>query len=325
MVSILRRFLLIFCLLLASCWTYASGVAVPPSSKPSNPSIITFGVYPVKIYDLQPKANSFKIDFYAWWRSANPDYKPNDSIEIVNAEDYTSKFGASLKRGNDYITYVHYYATIHHTWSMRYFPFDRQILEVRLEDFGDVHVVQFTPDYLQSRLHSELSVGGWKIAGFHIKQSTTQYLTNFGDTAVRQGEFSRITFYIELKREGWRPYVNYFIGFFMAAFLASLSLFVIEESLSISSGLFLSSIFSFIGNKYLIDQELPSISGFTFFDDIQMLTLVVIVVAMLYSFYYRTRSASADNKKRTRFIGIIMLAAYAVCVAIFTYLANTVS
>ena len=108
--------------------------------------IVTFGVYPVSIYDLDPANSSFNISFYAWWRTKDKNYKPESEIEIVNAQDYTYKFGSTGKVGDEYYTYVHYYAKIYHPWISKNFPFGRQFLTVKLEDFKDIKLVEFEPD-----------------------------------------------------------------------------------------------------------------------------------------------------------------------------------
>ena len=186
------------------------------------PEIVTFGVYPVALYDMDPVNSSFNISFYAWWRTKDKNYKPETSIEIVNSRDYTSKLGEKGKNGNEYYTYVHYYAKIHHVWDSKNFPFGHQYLDVKFEDFSDASLILFDPDYEKSSLHSELVLPGWKIVGFNLQKSITEYTTNFGDTNSPNSKYSRITFSIEIKRNGWRLYMSYFIGFFMAGVLAHL-------------------------------------------------------------------------------------------------------
>ena len=63
----------------------------------SEPEIVTFGVYPVSIYDLDPANSSFTINFYAWWRTKDKAYNPAKSVEIVNSRDYSIKFAETDK------------------------------------------------------------------------------------------------------------------------------------------------------------------------------------------------------------------------------------
>ncbi len=245
------------------------------------PDIVTFGVYPVGLYDLDPSHDSFKISFYAWWKTHNPDYHPEKSIEITNASHYYSKFGEFGKNGDEYFTYVHYYATLQHDWDVTYFPFDRQILDVRLEDFADIQSVVFKPDMDQSAIHPELTLKGWKILGIKLKESTTHYLTNFGDSSTPQGLYSRITFLIEIKREGWRLFFDYFVGFFISVLLCLLTCFVDFRSIETRATMILGAIFAFVGNKYILNAVLPQTSIFTYVDVVQTATLIIIILAVM--------------------------------------------
>ena len=251
------------------------------SPKPPEPYTCLFGVYPVSLYDFDFSQRSFKINFYAWWRTHNKDYHPDKSVEIVNAKEYYSKFGKVGKNGNEYFTYVHYYTTIPYNWDVRYFPFDRQFLPVKLEDFSDIQYVIFKPDYKQSHLHSELSLLGWNLVGMKLKDSITHYKTNFGDASTEKGSYSRLTFIIEIKRIGWRTYFNYFIGFFVAFFLSLLIYFIHPRNFSDRSSLALGAIFSAVGNKYIVDQHLPITSSITLADVIQITTFMMISISVL--------------------------------------------
>ncbi len=66
---------------------------------------------------------------------------------------------------------------------------------------------------------NRINYPGWKLVRFMMKKSIITYESNFGDSMLTQSQFPRLSFTIEIKRIGWRPYLNYFIGFFVTAFL----------------------------------------------------------------------------------------------------------
>lgn len=270
-------------------------VTMSESMQDRKPDTILFGIYPTYIHDLNLQKGIYTIGFYAWWRTKNKDYNPNKSIEIVNASNYYSKGGLWQKIGDEYVTDTRYYATMYLNWNIKYFPFDRQFLDVKLEDFADVSDVIFEPDTKQSRIHSELDLKGWSIENFHIKNSVTRYDTNFGNITTKQGLYSRLTFIIEIKRHGWRPYFDYFIGFFIAAFLCFMVYLVEPGSagMSIRSSLALGAVFSFVGNKYILNQSLPFTTEFTLNDAIQLATIILIFITIL---HYITLDVSKNDK-----------------------------
>jgi hypothetical protein len=297
---------------------------LPFLEKPSVPHIITFGVYPTMLYNFDLSRRTYKIGFYAWWRTQNKDYKPHKSVEITNAVEYYSKFGNMGKNQDEYFSYVHYYATILHNWDIKHFPFDRQFLEVQLEDFADISYVVFQPDSQESRIHHELILPDWNIIEMHLKHSVTTYSSNFGDVSTPKGEYSRLTFVIEMKRKGWRAFFSYYIGFFVAFFLCNIIYLVNPYDLGARASLSLAAIVTSVGNKYILDQILPITSDITLADVIQITTFVMITIAIL-TFIMMDRLAKEKGwaihqlKKINGIIGAVSLVFYISVVGIYTY------
>jgi len=293
------------------------------SAKTTTPNEVIFGVYPMNIYELDQSNNSFGISFYAWWRTKDKNYRPDNSIEIVNARTYTSKFGGhDLTANGEYYTFVHYYAKIHHDWNLKYFPFGHQYLQVKLEDFEDTKHIVFSPDLEDSRFHSEFQLPGWKILGMSIKKTTTTYDTNFGNINAPKGLFDRITLIIEVKREGMRVFISYFIGFFMAGLLAHILYLMNTFPYPARATIFAGGIFSFIGNKYTIDQKLPLTSDFTLADSIQAATFVVLFAAIIVSIIIELLNKTPQQKQKLSWIaGLISLIVYITYITVNTYIA----
>ena len=272
-------------IILSDAGITANQPTVLESIQNNKTSHVLFGIYPVYLYDFNMLQGKYSISFYAWWRTTKKDYDPSKSVEITNAANYHSKIGMLNKKiGDQYVTYVHYYADMYKNWDIKKFPFDHQYLDVRLEDFADINNVVFLPDLKQSNLHSELILRGWSIVNFYLKDSITRYNTNFGDISTKEGLYSRLTFVIEIKRQGWRLFFNYFAGFFIAAFLCFMVYLVQPggSGMSIRSSLALGAVFSFVGNKYILNQVLPFTTDFTLNDAIQLATFILIFITVLY-------------------------------------------
>ncbi len=285
---------------------------------------VLMGIYPVMLNDFDLSHNSFKVSFYAWWRSQNKEYAPHKTVEITNALDFQSKFGASGQYKDKYFTYIRYYATILHNWDMRYFPFDHQRLVVALEDYADIQKIMFAPDHQQSALHSELNLKGWRVLGFHLEDSITTYTTNFGDPSTKKGQYSRLSFVIDIKREGVRLFFNYFIGFLVAFFLCTVIFIVDPREIGARTSLSLGATFTAIGNKYILDQILPFTTSFTLADAIQSATFLMIIAAVtmiVYTnqFIQKRRYEGAINASHR--MGISAVTAYVVFVGYYVYIA----
>src|SRR5262249_28497552 len=158
------------------------------------------------------------------------------------------------------------------------FPFGRQFLTVKMEDFYDTNKIVFEPDYKESKLHSEFTMLGWNIVGMRLIKSTTHYATNFGNSRIDGSSYSRLSFIIEVKREGWKLYLSYFIGFFMAGILAHILYTMSSLPFAGRATVFIGSVVAFIGTKYIIDPRLPSTPNYALADAIQMITFCAIII-----------------------------------------------
>lgn len=309
----MRKLLFLIFILYYSLAAYAANAI-------NKPDQVDFGVYPVAIYNLDPLDNSYSISFYAWWRTTDGNYHPESGIEIVNAREYSYKFGGhGLNKDGKYYTFVHYYAKINHPWDIKYFPFGRHHLQVRMEGFNDIYSVRFTPDLADSRIHSEIKIPGWDIIGMTLKKSVITYDTNFGDADAPKGLYDRLTMDIELKRQGFRVYISYFVGFFMAGVLAHILYLMTSIPYPARATIFVGGIFSFVGNKYVIDQRLPLTSDFTLADGIQAATFMVLFVAILVSILLELlKFPEQKHRKVSIIIGSISGVCYISYIAEFT-------
>ncbi len=308
----MRKLLFLIFILYYSLAAYATTTA--------KPNQVDFGIYPVAIYNLDPLDNSYNISFYAWWRTTDGNYHPESAIEIVNARDYTYKFGGhGLNKDGKYYTFVHYYAKISHPWDIKYFPFGRHHLQVRMEGFNDINSVRFQPDYADSALHPEIKIAGWDIIGMTLKKALITYKTNFGDADTPRGVYDRLIMDIEIKRQGFRVYISYFIGFFMAGVLAHILYLMTSFPYPARATIFVGGIFSFVGNKYVIDQRLPLTADFTLADGIQAATFVALFISILMSILLELmKFPEAKHRKVSIIIGGVSALGYIGYIAQFT-------
>jgi hypothetical protein len=242
--------------------------------------VVHIGVYVTDLRNFDYSKNSFDTIFYAWWNSENKNYRPDKIVEIINSYSYIGKDNFQTSYGKKiYTTSVRYYATVRYDWNMKYFPFDRQILEVYLEDgLSDINSIKFIPNIKNSQISKELDIGGWELQNFSLEESPHTYETNFGNDQVEQAIFSRVTLRFDLKRLGSRDFINYFIGFFMAVFLMGLAYFIDPTNTNQKFSLALSAIFAAMTNKYILDRLLPISSYFTLSDSIQLSSFLFIII-----------------------------------------------
>lgn len=306
------------------CLFFYMGFIGIACAKLETPSTVYVGVYPTAVYDFNLLNGTFNINFYTWWRTTEKNYKAENSIEIINSPSYTARYGANGQNNNEYFVDARIHATVYKHWDTKHFPFDRQFLTVNLEEFVGKNLVDLKPDFHESHLDPNLVIPGWKIVQFTLKKTMTTYESNFGDSSISKSQYPGLSFTIEIKRLGWRPFVNYFIGFFVTAFLSMIGFFVEEHRDSLRSALCIGSVFAFVGNKYLIDSALPMTSTFSLADAIQLATFLIIVLSIL-TFIFGNRIFSlfaVSNRKRAEYgLGILLIILYIIFISIYTYFA----
>ena len=242
--------------------------------------IVEVGAYPLSLRSFNLHEGAFDINFHVWWRTKSADYNPIKSVEVANSKDFKMTAPITIKEDNYFITKATCSSTVLKNWNPKYFPFDRQILKVSLEDMADVTYVKFIPDKEKSAIHNELQLPGWKILSFKIEDSLQKYDTNFGFTKSQGDVYSRICFSIEMKREGFRILGTYFIGFFVAFLLCLVSFSIDKNDLDKRIGVIVGGIFSSVGNKYVVDNMLTLTAEITLADIIQLATYFVLLVSI---------------------------------------------
>lgn len=280
----LRQLLFILSILLVITCGYAEE-AVADRTTGFNEKPV-FGVYPIAIYDLNLPGRSFKIDFYAWWLTKDLNYHPDKMVEITNSFEYITKNNIQTKYKDGYLSVCRYSGTIKKDWDIKYFPFDRQVLKVHLEDgFWNETFVSWIPDFKSSNMHDELTLEGWKINSFKIETSSVLYNTNFGAIDEHPSRFARLTLEFDIKRHGMSLFFTLFIGSFCAFLFNASRLLAEPGNISLRSTLCFGSILLATGEKYLVDGYLPQTTYFTLADAIQIGTFSLIIFSTFIDLY----------------------------------------
>ena len=266
-------------------------------SKKDSKQKVTFGMFLSTLSRFDPIKRSINASFYVWWRTNDPAYHPDQTVEIVNTPNYKMHWLQKGKVGSEYITLARYSAEIVTAWDVKHFPFDRQKIVISLEDVSnDIDSIELIPDNQYSGISQDLRLGGWILKDCHVRQTAHQYNTNFGNPSHEKKVTSRGSMIIEIKRLGLRIFFNYFIGFLLAGFLCIVSFFIEPVNVIARSNLVLGAIFLTIGNKYIIDQNLPIMPIFTLTDAIQAATFLIITWAvsinvLCYGLYTQERTS----------------------------------
>jgi hypothetical protein len=252
------------------------------SDATSSPIIVESGVYVNSLGRFDYVKKNFFINFYIWFLFSDPSYHPEKSVEIANAEDFKQIFSSKDNVQGKLRIQSRYTATVSQDWNMKFYPFDRQILRISIEDnLLDYNQVRYIPLSKDSQLSPDVIFKGWKVEKFDLVHEPHLYAVNFGDKFSPESTYSRLNILFELKREGSQIFIVYFIGYFLAVILSFLTYLIPKKFFEITITISLGSIFSGIGNKYQIGETYSEMVGISLGGILTLLTFSVILITIL--------------------------------------------
>ena len=249
-----------------------------------SPSIIDTGVYVKSLGKLNYKDNNFFINLYIWWLSDNPDYYPEKTVQITNAENTMLQYSARDWVNNKYRSLARYTATINCTpaWNLQHFPYDRQIFRISFEDnISDIEKIRFSLLSSDSKISPDVIFNDWQLDKFEIVHEPHIYSTNFGDTVHPESVYSRINLIFNIKRLGDKLFFVTFVGFFVSFFLSCITFFVPKRYFDANNTLCLGAIFAATGNNYQLNSIVPFYELSSLMGVVVISTFGVVLVAIL--------------------------------------------
>ncbi len=246
------------------------------------PKKVTLGIYMMGITKLDFVKKTYKVSAYVWWLHQISNYKPENSVEIINAEHYDYDKPVTDKVGDYIRVQTHIHGTIDNDWDLSNYPFDRQTIHIKFEDsLFDETGLRFEPDLANSGVHPGLKIDGWQVSNFKMSLNAHRYHTNFGNPATQESSFSQVDVSLDLKREGWSIFISSFIGFFVGFLLTIGGYFISIENLIARNNLLIGSIFSTIGNKYYLENNVANSTTFSLTDAVEDSTFGIIVLFLV--------------------------------------------
>lgn len=264
--------------------------------------------------------------FWLWFVYDNPDFDFATQLDIPNAKtiDPPEIILDSLNEKTWAIMKMK--ATMKESWNVLDFPFDKQHLKVQIENaLFDNQSLVFKPDVKGSTFDKNEAIDGWEIVNFKVTESTNDYETGFGDPRPSRSlqNFSSFLIEMDIQRNAWGLFMKIFIGMYIAFLISIISFTIKPEELEPRFGLPVGGLFATVGNKYIIDSILPESSSFTLVDSLHTLTflgifatLVVSAIALKYHDNGNKEDAIAVNKKGSRWVIWIYVAANAIMIGL---------
>jgi len=274
------RVLVVVCWLCALVHPRDTHAAVPLDR--DSPDVVEVGVWLSGLHSIDFVRGSFETEFYCWWISANPDFKPFETLQVLNGRDWSFR-ATSQRRLADgrYHTSGFVSVTVNHNWNLRYFPFDRQKLQIIIETPYTASELRIVPNQNDSAVSQFLDVKGFQIDGLKLIEHVEGYTTDFGFKDAKAQKFSRLTVEVGLNRESERLAIVLLLGFIVSNLIAFFTYAIEVSSIEVRVGMITASIFSAAGNMSYISSEVNPAVGSLIVDGFALGTFATILASLL--------------------------------------------
>jgi hypothetical protein len=148
--------------------------------------------------------------------------------------------------------------------------------------------LQFVADEHNCAVSPRVRVPGWGQGSHKVGISRHTYTSNYGDTDLGTGKeshYSRFSFVIELKREGWGYFWKLFAGLFTATLISMLVFFIKPTQVDPRFGLGAGAIFAAVASEYIVTSSLPDTSVLTMADTLHIVSFFFIFASIAESTY----------------------------------------
>lgn len=258
------------------------GIAALSGLPAQSPSSTGVGLYVTSLYDLDLASKSFNVDFWLWFNYTDSTLKPLETVEIANAKDFAYTLpDTDIEEGKIWACHK-CKAVVKKEWDLRHFPFDKQMLDIRIEDaILDASALRYIPDTAHSTYDQSIELDEWVIKGFRLRSDDKTYATNFGNPNLEsQSTYPAVTATFELHRNGVGLFFKLFVGIYVA-YLISLVVFFMGPDNPERFGLIVGALFAGVANKYIVDSIMPRTIMLTLPDKIHNVTFAYIILHLI--------------------------------------------
>ncbi len=286
------------------------------SSAQNKRDTVTAGIYLKTLNNINSGTFSYDVDLWMWYHFKNDTLKPLQTVEIANAKRYEYSNGSDTVIKGMHWSSQNCKATINQNWNLEHYPFDHQKLEIVLEETQqDTRNLIMQVDKKEYQFNKNIDVKGWIVDSARCWNGTSHYNSDFGDPNLNgESNYSKVNFTIFLSRKCWSLFFKLFTGCYVAFLVSFMAFFIKPIYVDPRFGLTLGGLFAAVGNKYVVDSNIPSSISFSLADQIHDCTFVYMFLTIALSIISLKNDDEGKLKKQIKFDR------YAACVVLFSYI-----
>ena len=282
----------------AAAQTTDTGLAADAVALPTEQTVVSVGIYVLRLNKVSPRDGSFDVDMWLWFRWLGSDVRPEQSFEFANGviTDRTTS-DITIDGGMNYTT-VRVQGTIFHDFDVRRFPLDNHVINIEIEDANlEDRLLTYVVDE-GIALDPSVEVAGWQVGLEAANVVPHTYATTYGlrDSGTAASVYSRFDLPISLTRTSYGPLFKAFWISLLSVLLGLLAFLIKSDDLDARFGMGVGSIFAASANAFVIAGSLPETTKITLAEQINLIAVGVIFTSVFISIWsLRLRYAGRDD------------------------------
>lgn len=281
-----------------------------PQAFAAEPERVYVGAYMNDIQDIDLHADSYRLDFYVWFRWKDPAIDPSRSAEFMNAfspsehvRTYIYDKPQKMPDGSLY-SVIRQQGQFSAKFPLHRYPFDHQDLIVAMEDTVRTEKEQvYIPDTKSPApmaLSSRISLPGYDIGKPELQIEAFPYPTNFGDISQPDSSaYARALFSVPVHRPPLGTGIKVFLPVLLVMACASLVFFVHPGYIEGRLGVAITALLTLVALQLTSASTLPEVDYLLMTDKVYLLSYMFIIATMM-QVARESRRVHAQNFEEVR-------------------------
>ncbi len=261
--------------------------AAPALAGPEPAEVVTVGVYPTVVDDLNIAASTYDVVAYVWFKWKGP-VDPTEGLEFANASERQNfvqqklfEAPRTLADGSSYqLLQIH--GRFFQPFSLIDFPFDRQMLSLVIADeINAAHRIVYVPDLKESGIGANLQIPGWRLLGWHAEAGVQDYATHFGAPGLVEGtRHPSLRFAIAIERPPSFFLWKLFLPLLIVMFANWLAFLIKPDLVDVRTALTATALLTLVFLQKSYSDELPEIGTLVLMDKIYAVAYLLVIATL---------------------------------------------
>src|SRR4030067_2359227 len=269
-----------------------------------NPVNVQVGVWLVNVEKVDLSANSYRLDFYMWFRFDPSEISLDEIKDFEFINGAPTRYEVNVNEAEGYIEY-RVRGDFIETFDFSQYPFETHRLAVEIEHKNlDVSLLVFEEDST-SNIDPDASVAGWELGGFQT--SVTEH--SYGEDT-----FSRFVFSVNLKRPGLSSFIKTVLPVAVITTISLLAFFMAPQNFAQRITLGVTTLLSVTTFHLTLINGFPPTGSLTFADRMMLSVYTIFLYNLASSVYImrlvdckRTEEALSFKKKALGLLPVLII------------------